>query len=279
MRIVVLATVLGGVVLTTVPAAMDWSPVLIWNASASAPIGLYRVQPEDHLAIPDLVVVMPPEPVAGFLAERGYLPHGVPLLKQVLALPGQTVHPSYHHDRWRRDGHGSRARSPETASARLARLPHDRRQRSLPHELAVRRFPRRPLFRCASRYRDTRPCGSTLDLRGPVTMQIFCRKPSVSLCDRERLHSYVPSKIDTFGCRSFDLRREPTTIVMRLKCEFANFLLQSKSRSKCDLAAVRAQSYRSFVRWPMLARMQPGRSRTMSWSVCFDARRIAIFLS
>jgi conjugative transfer signal peptidase TraF len=91
MRILVFTTVFGGVLLTTVPAAIDWSPVLIWNASASAPIGLYRVQPEDHLAIPDLVVVVPPEPVAGFLAERDYLPRGVPLLKQVLALPGQTV--------------------------------------------------------------------------------------------------------------------------------------------------------------------------------------------
>jgi conjugative transfer signal peptidase TraF len=65
--------------------------VLIWNASASVPIGLYHVQPEDHLAITDLVVVVPPEPVAGFLAERDYLPRGVPLLKRVLALPGQTV--------------------------------------------------------------------------------------------------------------------------------------------------------------------------------------------
>jgi len=52
--------------------------------------GLYRVQPEDHLAVTDLVVVMASESVAGFLAERGYLAHGVPLLKQILALPGQT---------------------------------------------------------------------------------------------------------------------------------------------------------------------------------------------
>ncbi len=91
MRILILVPMLGSVLLISVPAAIDWSPVLIWNASASAPIGLYRVQPEDHLAIPDLVVVVPPEPVAGFLAERDYLPRGVPLLKQVLALPGQTV--------------------------------------------------------------------------------------------------------------------------------------------------------------------------------------------
>jgi hypothetical protein len=40
-----------------------------------------------------------------------------------------------------------------------------------------------------------------------VIVQILCRKPSISLFDRERLHSCIPSKIDTFGCRSFDLRR------------------------------------------------------------------------
>jgi len=91
MRILVLATMLGGVVLTSVPVAFDWPPVLIWNASASVPIGLYHVQPADHLAVADLVVVTPPEQVARFLAERDYLPLGVPLLKQVIALPGQTV--------------------------------------------------------------------------------------------------------------------------------------------------------------------------------------------
>ena len=32
-----------------------------------------------------------PEPLAAFLAERGYLACGVPLLKRVAALPGQTV--------------------------------------------------------------------------------------------------------------------------------------------------------------------------------------------
>jgi conjugative transfer signal peptidase TraF len=90
-RIHVLGTMLGGVVLTSVPAAIEWSPVVIWNASASVPTGLYHVQPVDHLEVTDLVVVTPPEPVARFLAERNYLPRGVPLLKRVLALPGQTV--------------------------------------------------------------------------------------------------------------------------------------------------------------------------------------------
>ena len=38
-------------------------------------------------------------------------------------------------------------------------------------------------------------------------MQIFCRKPSFSLFDRKRPHSSVPSKIQTFGGRSFGLDR------------------------------------------------------------------------
>jgi type IV secretory pathway protease TraF len=39
----------------------------------------------------ELVAVMPPEPIASFLADGGYLPRGVPLMKRVLALPGQSV--------------------------------------------------------------------------------------------------------------------------------------------------------------------------------------------
>ena len=33
----------------------------------------------------------PPEALASFLDERRYLPKGVPMLKRILALPGQTV--------------------------------------------------------------------------------------------------------------------------------------------------------------------------------------------
>ena len=67
------------------------APRLIWNASASVPIGLYTVRPAGPLHVDELLVVMPPEPLATFLDERRYLPLGVPLLKHVLALPGQTV--------------------------------------------------------------------------------------------------------------------------------------------------------------------------------------------
>lgn len=63
----------------------------IWNASGSVPIGLYAIQPADEVSVSDLVIVMPPEPLAVFLAERGYLPRGWPLLKRVLARGGQRV--------------------------------------------------------------------------------------------------------------------------------------------------------------------------------------------
>ena len=58
-------------------------PRLIWNASASVPIGLYAVHPAGALHVTELVVVQPPEALASFLDERRYLPRGVPMLKRV----------------------------------------------------------------------------------------------------------------------------------------------------------------------------------------------------
>jgi conjugative transfer signal peptidase TraF len=67
------------------------SPKFVWNASASVPIGLYAIRPAGALQVTELVVVRPPTPLASFLDERRYLPKGVPMLKRILALPGQTV--------------------------------------------------------------------------------------------------------------------------------------------------------------------------------------------
>nr|WP_245328976.1 S26 family signal peptidase [Bradyrhizobium centrolobii] len=67
------------------------TPRYIWNASNSVPIGLYRVQPVNRLNVTELVAVQPPDLLAAFLDLNGYLPAGVPMLKRVLALPGQTV--------------------------------------------------------------------------------------------------------------------------------------------------------------------------------------------
>lgn len=86
-----LATMWLGISAAVFPELNDAPPWLIWNVSASAPVGLYAVAPMGNLHVTDLVVVKPPEAIASFLADRAYLPRGVPLLKRVLALPGQTV--------------------------------------------------------------------------------------------------------------------------------------------------------------------------------------------
>jgi type IV secretory pathway protease TraF len=49
------------------------------------------VQPAHRLIVTDLIVAFPPEDLATPLAEGGYLPRGIPLIKRVLALPGQIA--------------------------------------------------------------------------------------------------------------------------------------------------------------------------------------------
>jgi len=66
------------------------APWLVWNASASAPIGLYRVL-SGEAERGDMVLVRTPESIRRLAAERGYLPLNVPLVKRVVALGGDTI--------------------------------------------------------------------------------------------------------------------------------------------------------------------------------------------
>ena len=90
-RDAILAVMVLGVGAIALPQLVNRPPWLVWNASASVPIGLYAVDAIIDVQTGDLVVVTPPEPLAGFLADRGYLPRGVPLLKHVAAVAGQSV--------------------------------------------------------------------------------------------------------------------------------------------------------------------------------------------
>lgn len=84
-------TTTAAVSLLGILSLVSFAPKLIWNASASTPIGLYAIAPDPSPNVTDLVAVRAPEPLARFLAEGGYLPRGVPLIKHVVALPGQRV--------------------------------------------------------------------------------------------------------------------------------------------------------------------------------------------
>ncbi|WFU43547.1 S26 family signal peptidase [Bradyrhizobium sp. CB82] len=89
-RMCTIAMSLGALAL--VLATIDETPPsYIWNVSESVPLGLYRLQPAKQLTVTELVAIQTPEPLASFLDWNGYLPTGVPMLKRVLALPGQTV--------------------------------------------------------------------------------------------------------------------------------------------------------------------------------------------
>jgi conjugative transfer signal peptidase TraF len=87
----ILAVLALGVGVTALPQTDNRPPWLVWNSSASVPIGLYAVRTIIDVHAGDLIVVRPPEPLVRFLADRGYLPRGVPLLKHVAALAGQSV--------------------------------------------------------------------------------------------------------------------------------------------------------------------------------------------
>ncbi len=89
-RRVLTVTVLAVSVIAAM-SAVDMPTRLIWNATASAPIGFYTVVPAERIDVPELVAIMPPEPLAVFMVERGYIARGVPLLKRVVGLFGQRV--------------------------------------------------------------------------------------------------------------------------------------------------------------------------------------------
>lgn len=85
-----LAATLVGIALVGFSAIAHPQPHLVWNASASTPIGLYRVvsgRPERG----DFVLVRIPKSIEKLAAIRGYLPAGVPLIKRIAAVAGDDV--------------------------------------------------------------------------------------------------------------------------------------------------------------------------------------------
>lgn len=80
-----------GLVLLALPATLEIRPRLVWNASASAPLGLYWAGGKSNVKTGDLVLAELPETMRGLAARRGYLPLSVPLVKRVAALPGDHL--------------------------------------------------------------------------------------------------------------------------------------------------------------------------------------------
>ncbi|TGT71817.1 MULTISPECIES: S26 family signal peptidase [unclassified Mesorhizobium] len=79
-----------GLVLLGFSAFAKPAPLLVWNASASAPLGLYGLG-LGAARTGDFVLVRMPNMVGQLADQRGYLPRGVPLVKRVAALRSEHV--------------------------------------------------------------------------------------------------------------------------------------------------------------------------------------------
>ena len=88
-----LIAVLAGASAVPMMASALWRPptILVWNASASAPIGLYRVQAGAKVRRGDMVIAWVPSSAGTLAAVRHYLPANVPLVKRVVAVEGDRV--------------------------------------------------------------------------------------------------------------------------------------------------------------------------------------------
>ena len=132
-RVAALYTAALAVFLVVASTADIWPLRVVYNASASVPLGWYAVSEPEALEPGDYVVVRPPIKIEALLVERGYLGSGVPLVKQIGAGPGATV--------CRHDG----AISIDGTPAALAR-DADMLGRSLPHWSGCRRIERSEVF-------------------------------------------------------------------------------------------------------------------------------------
>ena len=90
-RVIILSAAGIGVAVIAWSAMTTPRPFLVYNASASVPIGFYRIADPQPLHVGDYVLAMPPETIRSLIAKRSYLPTGTPLLKRVAGTAGQHV--------------------------------------------------------------------------------------------------------------------------------------------------------------------------------------------
>ena len=90
-RLSVIAAMVLGASALSAASLISGHPRVIYNASASVPLGFYVVTPDKALRRGDLVLVHTPAQVRDLADRRHYLPRTVPMLKHVAALNGDVV--------------------------------------------------------------------------------------------------------------------------------------------------------------------------------------------
>lgn len=80
----------AAIFLLSIAMAVEFAPRLVWNATPSAPIGLYLVKYKAPV-IGDYMLVNASGDAKELIDEREYLPRDTPLLKRVAALSGAEI--------------------------------------------------------------------------------------------------------------------------------------------------------------------------------------------
>tara|TARA_R110000772_G_scaffold87094_6_gene181827 strand:- start:365 stop:883 length:519 start_codon:yes stop_codon:yes gene_type:complete len=90
-RIRIYVLIAFSICLAAAPLVVPFPIKLTYNASASAPIGFYRIKAAGELKRGVYTVVPTPPGFRLLAAKRHYLPQNIPLIKRVVGLPGDAV--------------------------------------------------------------------------------------------------------------------------------------------------------------------------------------------
>ena len=118
-RRAIIAASVAALAALTMPSIAQPNLRLVWNVSASVPLGLYRIEPDRHPRLGELAAVRPSPTLARLMADRHYVEQGALLVKPVAAVAGARVC---------RHGHKVTINGLQVASA----VDHDRFGRDLP---------------------------------------------------------------------------------------------------------------------------------------------------
>lgn len=158
-----LTTMLGALALAS--SAHTHAMLVVFNATASAPLGWYGVRHGAGIAVGDYVLANLPDTAATLADARGYLPRGIPILKRVAATASSVV--CVRGNELSIDGANAAAVLEVDSSDRP--LPHMRgcrvaSRRALPAQPRPSHIVRQSIFRTRDAERGTRCRGSALDL-------------------------------------------------------------------------------------------------------------------
>ncbi|WP_287459359.1 S26 family signal peptidase [Sphingomonas sp.] len=88
LRVGLLTSMSAALAALLLPALHQPQLRLVWNASASVPLGLYGIEPGTVPRVGDLVAVRPSPTLTRFMAERRYVEANALLVKPVAAVAG-----------------------------------------------------------------------------------------------------------------------------------------------------------------------------------------------